>query len=343
MDRRKFLAANSLGLLAGHCPALFAQTRSSLDANWNLRAPTLGGTQVWADVSCFHQYRIQHNVLTDHYRLLDSKNVRLAWGSLEACQDKLAAIRKADSLPPMSGKGVVVLHGLFRTRSSMKGLCDHLRKAGGYSVFDVGYPTTRGSVADHAKSLDSVMQSLSELDEISFVAHSLGNIVIRHWLHEISQDKERSKRLPTLKRMVMLAPPNRQPEIAAALVRGDLIESIAGSAATDLAEGWKDLEPKLATPPFEFGILAGGKGNANGFNILLDGDNDGVVTVANTRLAGAADFRRLEALHSFIMSSSPARRMTLHFLKEGSFEGERKRDPIAALPILPQFSDLWVG
>jgi hypothetical protein len=328
MDRRTFLAANAFGYLAGQCPSLLAQTRPSPAQNWNLRSPTFGGTQVWADVSCFHQFRIQHNVLTDHYRLLDPKNIRLAWGSLEACQDKLAAVRKAESLPPMKGKGVVVLHGLFRTRSSMKGLCEHLRKAGGYSVFDVGYPTTRGSVADHAKSLDSVMRSLADLDEISFVAHSLGNIVIRNWLHEISQDKERSEKLPTLKRMVMLAPPNHQPEMAVALVRGDLIENIAGSAAADLAEGWKDLEPKLATPPFEFGILAGGKGNDNGFNILLDGDNDGVVTVANTRLAGAADFRRLEVLHSFIMSVAPARRMTLKFLKEGSFEGERKREPV---------------
>lgn len=330
MNRRTFLATGAFGCLAGNGSSLCAQTRPSPAENWNLRAPTMGGAQVWADVHFFHQYRIQHNVLTDHYRLLDPKNIRLAWGSLDACQSKLDAERKEKSLAPMSGKGVMVLHGLFRTRSSMTGLCDHLRKQGGYSVFDVGYPTTRGSVADHAKSLDSAMMSLADLDEVSFVAHSLGNIVIRYWLHDSTEKQERPEKFPKFKRMVMLAPPNHQPEMAVALVRGDLVQSIAGTAATDLGEGWKNLQPKLATPPFEFGILAGGKGTDRGYNLLLDGDNDGVVTVENTRLAGAKDFRRIEVLHSFIMSAAPARRMTLHFLKEGSFEGARKREPIVA-------------
>lgn len=328
MDRRRFLAAGTAACLTGQASKMSAQTTAARRENWNLPSPTLGGKQAWADVWFFHQYRIQRNVLTDHHRLLDPRNSRLAWGSLEACQAKLSDVRQGKSLPPMSGKGVVVLHGLARSRSSMKPLCDHLRRDGGYSVFDVGYPTTRGSVANHAESLDSAMQSLSDLDEISFVAHSLGNIVIRYWLHEMANNPQRPLPLPAFGRMVMLAPPNQQPAMAVALIRGELMESLAGKSAYDLAEGWRDLEPKLAIPPFPFGILAGGRGNDHGYNPLLEGDDDGVVTVENTRLARASDFRRVDALHSFIMSTAAVRRMTLQFLKEGSFEGERKRQPI---------------
>lgn len=328
MNRRLFLTASALSILTNRAAPIAAQTIAPSDRPWNLKTPTFGGTQVWADVWYFHRYRIQKNVLTGHHRLLDPNDFRLAWGTLEQCQQKLSEIREEESLPPMSGKGVVVLHGLFRTRGSMKSLCNYLSKNGNFETFDVSYPTTRGSVADHAESLESVMQSLSDLEEVHFVAHSLGNIVIRYWLHEFAARSERPVRLPKFGRMVMLAPPNHQPAMAVALVRGKLIESVAGSAATDLAEGWEALEPKLAVPPFEFGILAGGRGNDTGYNPILGGDDDGVVSVDNTRLKGAADFRRVEALHSFIMTSAPARRMTLRFLKEGSFEGDRKREQI---------------
>ena len=325
MDRRKFLVAGAVAWIGSRVERLRAQVTPASAERWNLPSPTFGGTQLWADVQFFHRYRIQKNVLTGHHRLLDPNNIRLAWGPLEACQSKLAAIRAEKSLPAMGGKGVVVLHGLLRTRASMKSLCNYLRSEGDFSVFDVGYPTTRGSVADHARSLDGVMQSLSDLSEVHFVGHSLGNIVIRYWLHEMAANSQRAAPLPPFGRMVMLAPPNQQPEMAVALLRGDFVEGIAGKAATDLAEGWNELEPKLAIPSFEFGILAGGRGNDRGYNPLLEGDDDGVVTVENTRLAGAADFRRLEAMHSIFMSAAPVRRMTLRFLKEGSFEGERHR------------------
>ena len=32
---------------------------------------TLGGRQLWGDVAVFHDWRIQKNILTGHYRLLD--------------------------------------------------------------------------------------------------------------------------------------------------------------------------------------------------------------------------------------------------------------------------------
>ena len=69
-----------------------------------------------------------------------------------------------------------------------------------------------------------------------------------------------------------------------------------------MATGWEALEPKLATPHFEFGILAGGKGDGRGYNPLIPGDDDAVVTVESTRLAGARDFRVLPVLHSFFMN-----------------------------------------
>src|SRR2546425_11887355 len=72
---------------------------------FNVAMKTLGGRQVWGDVVHFHAWRIQQNVLTKHYRLLDGDDVRHAWGSREQCQAKLDEIKREQKLPRMSGRG----------------------------------------------------------------------------------------------------------------------------------------------------------------------------------------------------------------------------------------------
>lgn len=294
-----------------------------------LLSKTAGGKQFWADVWFFHEYRIQCHALDKHYRLLDGANHRLTSGTFDACRDRLDEIRKEKALPAMEGKALILLHGLFRTRSAMTALGKFIDEAGGYKTFCMGYPTSRGSVDSHARSLDSVIRSLEGMSEINFVAHSLGNLVVRHWLDNFNEEKRSLPKGQSFGRMVMLTPPNQQPELATLLIRGTLVNFVAGPAAQELARGWEGLETKLATPSFEFGVLAGGRGDGKGFNPLVTGDDDGVITVESTRLAGARDFRVLPILHTFFMDDQRAQEMTLRFLDKGYFESDQKRQPIA--------------
>ncbi len=283
--------------------------------------PTLGGKQFWADVLFFHEWRIQRNVLTGHHRLLDGRAFRHASGTFESCRERLDRIRAGENLPPMEGTAVLVLHGLFRSHSSMETLCDYLREQGGYTVFNVEYPSTRCEVSQHAKTLASVVEHLDGIEEIHFVGHSLGNIVVRYYLASAA---EAGKPLPDarIRRFVMLAPPNHGSEIAAALADNDLFEAVAGKAGQQLGPEWPWLAAKLASPACEFGIIAGGLGNDAGFNPLLPGDDDGTVTVAGTRLDGARDFLVLPVLHSAIMAERRVREQTLEFLRNGRFSRE---------------------
>jgi pimeloyl-ACP methyl ester carboxylesterase len=332
MNRRQFCATIWGALAAG-------QLRTSADARAaapNLTAPswmnfmnkTAGGKQFWADVCFFHDWRIQRNALTGHHRLLDGANHRHASGTYETCREALTEIRRRDDLAPMQGKAVVILHGLFRTRSAMARLRAAIAEAGDYSVFCMGYPTTRGSVADHARSLDSCVRSLEGISEINFVAHSLGNLVVRHLLKDFADGGAALPAGQSFGRMVMLAPPNFQPQLATKLLRTQFASFIAGAAAEQLATGWEELESRLTTPPFEFGVLAGGKGDGRGYNPLIPGDDDGVITVESTRLPGARDFRRLSVLHSFFMNDQKVHELTARFLAHGYFESEETRDPI---------------
>jgi pimeloyl-ACP methyl ester carboxylesterase len=281
----------------------------------------LGGKQFWADELLFHQWRIQRSAVTGQCRLIDPGNLRHASGTLDECRNKLDEIKRLRQLPPMDGRAVIVLHGLNRSRRSMDKLCAHLREKGGFTVFNVTYPSTRRSIDEHAQSLGQIVENLDGIDEINLVGHSLGNIVIRRWLFDQIDPATGRFRDARVKRLVMLGPPNHGSSIAAAFGENRAFGAVEGTAGRELGVDWPQLEPKLATGPIEFGIIAGGRGDANGFNPALPGDDDGVVTLATTRLAGAADFLVVPVLHSFLIKDDRVIEATLRFLQTGRFAG----------------------
>lgn len=292
----------------------------------NIKTKTLGGKQFWADRRVVRGWRIQRHALTGHHRLLDARNRRAAWGTWEDCLTRFDELRAEQDIAPVTGRVVIVLHGLFRTRSSMASLAKYLKDEGGYEVINVGYPTTRATLDWHAQHLADVIDGVPHASEINFVGHSLGNLVVRHYLG----DQRRARRPvdPRIHRMVMLGPPNNGAEIAEKLVPLDITRQITGPSAQQLARSWDELAVRLATPECEFGILAGGGGS----NPLVAGSDDWVVTVESTRLAGAQDFRELPVMHTTMMNQQIVQELTLRFLQQGFFETEALQRPIAAAP-----------
>jgi len=301
---------------------------SRLDKLPNIKSPTLGGKQLWADQIHFRKWRIQRNVVTGHHRLLDGKDFRRAFGSFRHCQSKLEEFQRKRGLTPLTGKAVIVLHGLCRTRSAMKGICRHLEEKGNYHVYNVSYPTTRGDVATHAKSLARIIENLKGVEQIHFVGHSLGNLVVRHYLADTTDDATGRRPDPRIGRIVMLAPPNNGARLAERVGRNKAFELIVGASGTQIASKWKELEKHLATPRCQFGIIAGGGGKQRGRNPIIHGDDDLVVSVEETRLAGARDFIVLPVFHTFMMDDDKVRECTLRFLNHGYFLSEAQRQPL---------------
>jgi len=290
--------------------------------------PTLGGMQLWADELFFHKWRIQRNVVTGHCRLVDGNNLRHAFGDFDHCRAVLEQVKRDRKLPPMKGRAAIVLHGLGGPPAEMNPLCKHLEREGGFEVFNVAYPSTRRGIAEHAKALSGIVAGLDGIEEIHFVGFSLGNIVIRRYLADQS-DAAKGKRLdPRIKRFVMLGPPNHGAELATQLRGSGAVKLLLGESLSGLGERWAWEELRLGTPPCEFGIIAGGLGNDQGFNPLLPGDDDGIVTVASTRLAGASDFVLVPIIHSFIPRNAKVAEYTLRFLQRGYFVSPERRQPV---------------
>jgi pimeloyl-ACP methyl ester carboxylesterase len=283
---------------------------------------TLGGLQYWGDVYFYSDWRIQRNVFTSHYRLLDGNDYRRSWGTFKECLDTLEEIRETQQLPPMSGKAVLLIHGVIRSSKSMNALAQPLQDAG-YTVFRFGYPSTQIKIEEAAEYLHRSIESLEGIDEINVIAHSMGGLVVRAYLMEHRDER--------LKRMVMLGVPNRGARLADRLKNLGIFHTIYGPAGQQLATGDDNLIAKLPTPNFEFAIIAGAQGTDEGLNPLVPGDDDGTVSVESARLPGATDFATAKCLHSFLMNSEKVIGYCVNFIKTGQLRAEGPRFPIPTL------------
>ncbi len=293
-----------------------------------LASDKFAGKQLWTDELLFHDFRIQRNAIDDTCCLIDGQDQRITVGDFAACQVKLSEIKRDRKLPGMQGKVVLVLHGLGRTRNSSVAMAKYLEKKGRMTAMTFGYASTRDDIATQAKSLARVIENLDGVTEINFVAHSLGNLVIRHYLADHTDPALGLKPDPRIKRIVMVAAPNNGALMAELFLRNRLSEAVIGEPGQALARGWEDLHKHLAIPECEFGVIAGGRNNEQGYNPLLPGDDDLVVSVEEVRLAGARDFLLVSGVHARMMENVAVQEAALRFLKRGYFVSEKRRQPI---------------
>lgn len=304
-----FVAQTSVRCEASEKPSQFKEPRGM---------KTLGGRQFWGDLAFYRGWRIQQNVVTKHCRLLDPKDKSIVSGSQEKCARRLAEIRREKQLPPMSGKAVILVHGIIRSSKSFFGMSEALQTAG-YTVVPFDYPSTRVSIPDSAQYLRSTIESLEGIDEINFVVHSMGGLVVREY--------SRKDPDPRIGRMVMLGVPNLGAVMADRLKKNIFFKIVMGPAGQQLITG--GLIANLPTPPFPFAVIAGGRGTLKGYNPIVPGDDDGTVSIQSTRLAGAADFATVRSLHSFLMNQPESIEMSVRFLQTGALRATGERRPIA--------------
>lgn len=276
----------------------------------------------WSDIAVRHDWRLQERPRDGRCRILDPREHVVRQGPAEECRAAFAGLAADGTIPPLDGPAVIVLHGLGEGRASMRPLADHLRKTLDATVLLFGYASTAAPIEAHGRALDAVIGGLAPNARLSFVGHSLGNLVVRRWM-ALANDRD----LARVDRMVMLGPPNHGSELARRIGGVGMLAALADGAARDLVVDWPQVEPHLAVPPCEFGIVAGGRGDGSGFSPLLDGDDDAVVRVEETRLDGAGDFLLVPVHHEAMLRDQRVKRATEAFLKSGRFAADHEAGP----------------
>lgn len=269
----------------------------------NLNVPTLGGRQLWADVAWSDGWRVQRHVWSRHHRLLDAQDTRRAWGGEAYCKSLLP--------PEQAGELVVLLHGLGRTRFSFKALEERL-EAQGHEVLSLAYPSTRATLDQHAKSVEQVLNGLETVERVSFVTHSLGGRVV---LRLLERKGEWSNHME-VGRIVQIAPPNRGSSLAARLVGVPFLAAVLGPAFLEVAERSTQRPPSDCA----VGVIAGTQRVLFGWNPLLAGGNDGLVTLGETCAEFPHEHLSVIGLHTFLMEDDQVIAATIRFLERGRFE-----------------------
>ena len=215
---------------------------------------------------------------------------------------------------PFTGQTVILLHGLARSAGSMRKLADAITAAG-HRAINLDYPSTKAPIETlAATSLAPVVkQALADgATRIHFVTHSMGGIVVRQYLATTP--------LPQLGRVVMLGPPNRGSELVDKLGRFAPFVWVNGPAGKQLGTGPDSVPNRLPAATWPLGVIAGTRSFNPLYSAMIDGPDDGKVSVARARLDGMTDLIALWENHTFMMRSDEVIRQTLRFLREGSFE-----------------------
>lgn len=300
--------------------------------NLNIPAPTLGGRQFWADVRYFHDWKIQQNLFTKHYRLLDGNDFRQAWGTLEQCETRLRQIRDERKLPEMSGEAVILVHGIGLSSKSLSSMQTYLKEQRFPHVFGFDYPSTRVDIQTSAEYLHQAVASLHGIKRVHFVTHSLGGLVVRQYLSKHDD--------PRIGRLVMLGTPNYGANLADVFRMTPPYCVILGPAGQQLGANADSYVWKLPVPRCEFAVIAGGRGDnailptglTAGFNPFIPGDDDTMVSVQSALLEGAADSLVLPVLHVELPCNEAVKKHTARFLQEGRLRSRESgpRQPVIA-------------
>ncbi len=209
---------------------------------------------------------------------------------------------------------VVLLHGLIRTRRSMLVMEKKLRDLG-YQVVNINYPSRHMPIDDLAVIV--IDQCLAIADKlgcrrVNFVTHSLGGILVRHYL--------RHSTIEHLHRVVMLGPPNQGSEAVDRLRHIPLFHWMHGPAGAQLGTTEEDLPKQLGPVDFQLGVIAGIRSINPLLSTLLPGQNDGKVSVENTKIEGMQDFITIPSTHTFMMRNARVIDQVIHFLQFGQFD-----------------------
>ena len=229
------------------------------------------------------------------------------------CSLLLVAALLGSSVPSAMADTVVLLHGIAKSDKDMRKMAKSLQKAG-YRTINIHYPSRQKTIQQLVNDLHQILQAnpTPEDEKIHFVAHSMGGLLTRLYLHQ--------HRPMNIGRVVMLGTPNKGSEVADVLKNNWIYQAYYGPAGQELVTkrlSFHNVVQDIIT--YDLGIIAGDRSLDPISSMIIPGKDDGKVAVENTKILGMLDHVTMHATHTFIMKNKGVIQQVHHFLEHGRF------------------------
>lgn len=207
---------------------------------------------------------------------------------------------------------VILVHGIWFRGATMAVVRRRLEKVHGFDARLFNYPSVRGTLDDNARRLSDFIGEQG-VDAAHVVGHSLGGVIALR-MYAIDADA-----VPG--RIVALGAPLTGSRAASFLNtmnwgRAILGQSLPRGVIQEPANEWA---PEVCKAR-DVGIIAGTVPYGVGRLVTsFDGENDGTVAVAETRLDGAKDHLCLPVSHTSMLLSNAVVDQAAAFLRDGAF------------------------
>jgi pimeloyl-ACP methyl ester carboxylesterase len=205
---------------------------------------------------------------------------------------------------------VVFVHGLFLNGAEFTLLRRRLAVRHGFQTHRFSYPTVSGSMDGAIARLSRFVERI-DADQVHFVGHSLGGIVLCRYFQRANPARPG--------RVVLLGSPVTGSSSARAVARHAMLRRIIGPLVN--AELVCDCDPRTWHCGRELGLIAGTRplGLGRLFSRLQE-DSDGTVAVSETKLPGHAGHLALPVSHMGMLASALVARQVGSFLETGRFD-----------------------
>ena len=209
----------------------------------------------------------------------------------------------------MSNELIVLVHGFFKNQDDMLFLRTQLECAG-LQTQSVSLPTTFGSLEDAVSSLHlQIGRRILEGIEISFVAHSMGGLIVRRYIEKYGSNFVNS--------CIFIATPHGGTRLA------DIANAIPGYSAVfkpiSSLISHSSYASFVGPKTFKIGIIAGNKRVGFLGNVFLSSESDGRVEPSEAHAVDADDFIVVPFGHQDIHHQPETASHVLQFLVNGKF------------------------
>lgn len=280
---------------------------------------TLGGSQFWEDIFFYQKWRIQRHFETRKYRLLDPWDIQRHQGSFDQCLKAFYKYVEIYELPRQKGPMIIMIHGLFDSKNIFKPLWREALK-NGFEAAAVNYSSSQKTIFAHADQIETFLNNLVDISEVSFVTKGVGALILRLVLNKT--DAPWMKKIK-VSRIVEIAPPNQGSMLFfylckykwANLIFGPILKNATPHQTSSLPDIPKNLEMAIIDCPLWFQKV---------LNILPFKYKEKLLTSNEAFSANAKEIISVKNFRINPLNNKTIVNKTLNFIKTGSLKKIKK-------------------